>query len=291
MIDNLEIIVYLAAFPFIVWGLLAAFGLIMRGLSTAACPYCWRRIPRDVWKHGTPCPECGANIAEGVDSHSLVESMGLCRVCGITKQCIELWDGQTYCHSCIVQRSPRLLQEANGGQLAEEIPPAAGAATRRILLQLSSVLGGLAAVFIAPLLMAGKWMEALEAYATAILFLSPFIILYTGAVASAFWWARPKTIAWRGKLIVQHNFGLIVAPLAQCTWHEGRQWHMTLWNFGFLLRGPALILVLPKDVVKGGDRMAVGFTNETREVWRSFLELAGVPRTTKLWWWERKRAA
>ena len=161
----------------------------------------------------------------------------------------------------------------------------------RMFLFLSSFLGCLVALAIVPLLIAGKWMEALQMYAAAMLMLSPFIIMFTAAAPAAYLWARPKTIAWKGKLIVQQSFGLIVASLADCTWHEGRQGHMTVWKLGCLLRGPAVILVLPKEVAKAGDRLAVGFTDETREVWRSFLELAEVPQTAKLWWWERKKVA
>jgi hypothetical protein len=45
-----------------------------------------------------------------------------------------------------------------------------------------------------------------------------------------------------------------------------------------LQRGRALIVELPAETAHG-DRAAVGFTQETLDIWKSFFAIAGVPRT------------
>jgi hypothetical protein len=101
---------------------------------------------------------------------------------------------------------------------------------------------------------------------------------------------RLKVIAWNRQLIVRLGTRLLVAPLTDCTWHEGKVSDMTVWQFAFLLRGPALIVEFPKETAKDGNRVAVGYTDDTRDLWKSFFEIAGISQTLrKQWWWSRRK--
>jgi len=86
-------------------------------------------------------------------------------------------------------------------------------------------------------------------------------------------------MAWNRQLIIRIGTRLIVVPLADCKWREGKLSQMTLWSYAFLLRGSVLIVKLPKEKSKDGFLVAVGYTNETREIWKSFFEIAEVPQS------------
>lgn len=89
---------------------------------------------------------------------------------------------------------------------------------------------------------------------------------------------------WRSRLVMREGSVVHAFSLSGCTWKEGRLAQMTIWKWGFLLSGRALILELPKEITRQegvGDRMAVGFTPQSYELWKSFFILADIPQTSR----------
>jgi len=47
-------------------------------------------------------------------------------------------------------------------------------------------------------------------------------------------------------------------------------------KYGFLIRGKAIIIEMPRTIAPEGNRLAVGFSDESSRVWRAFLTLSEV---------------
>ena len=278
----------LVAFPVFVGGLATLMIVLHRRSSSCDCPYCYRRIPKDALRKGVPCPECGAELAESDHAIATDQSNHVCRECGASVDCVELWDGETYCTPCISENSPRLSDAVGSNHLAEEMPYSITAVTWKMFLFAFATIGGFAAIIALPFAIGGNWPKALQGFGVVLLIGSPVILLWTGAGAAAMPLMRLRVMAWNRQLIVRLGTRLLIAPLAECSWHEGKLSQMTVWTYAFLLRGPALIVELPKGAAKDGNRVAVGFTEDTFGVWQSFFTIAGIPRTPpKQSWWSR----
>ena len=289
--DNMFIVI-LVTFPVVVGGLVTLILLLSYRMSSRECPHCFRRIPKDALDKGVPCPECGTELAESDYAIPTDLTNHPCRECGASIDCVELWDGETYCTTCVEKHSPQLLELVGSKQLTEDMPYSIGAVTLRMFLFGFAVIGGFATIVALPFAIGGNWQKALQFFGVILLIGSPVILLKTCAGAAAMPLMRLKVMAWNRQLIVRLGTSLLIAPLAECSWHEGKLSQMTVWKYAvLLLRGPALIVELPKETAKHGNRVAVGYTPETFDIWQSFFTIAGVPRTPpkQSWWSRRKR--
>ncbi len=292
--DNM-ILAILVAFPVVVVGFFVVIELLQRRLGSTECPHCFQRIPKDAFKHGLPCLECGAVLAEAqsrVDTSRLPRA---CRKCVTGDDCLELWDGEVYCRNCIGKQSSRLLQAAESDQLGEEMSYSIPSIAWRMFLFAMATMIGFSTLVAVLLIVAGGGREAPGAFAVVLVISSPVIVMFTAGVSIALPLLRPKTIVWNRQLIVRLGSQLRVSSLAECRWYEGRMSQVNVWGSGFLLRGKALIVEIPNVKTGEGNRMAVGCTDESREIWKSFFELAEIPqkRRKQSWWssWFRPRAS
>lgn len=272
----------LLSFPVMV-GLLAALMVFLHRLvSSTACPHCYRRIPKDAINNVVPCPDCGVELGGTRICLSPGEFDDVCRVCDTPLrhiQSVELWDGHRYCRPCVEQHAPCLIQFTNSDLLSEDMPFSIPAiASRMFLFVLTSTTGFAGAIGLL-FVIAGHWQEALGGFVVFLLGGLSVTLLWTGAAAFAMPLLRPKLMAWKGKFIVRFGTRLLVAPLMECSWNEGRVAQMTVWKYSFLLRGAAVIVELPKGNSMKRRRVAVGFTPDTFDAWKSFFTIAGVPRT------------
>ena len=278
----------IATFPIVVLGGVALLLYISHVRCLAECPHCFQRIPKIAFEEGLPCIECGEMLAS--DSGTVVERefSDRCRRCESTAEVIELWDGGIYCKSCVESSAPELRESIGSVQFSESMPYSVRALTWRMLkytcvwsIAFGALFGAFTAVF-APLQM------ALEASGWMLMFADMVGGMYVVATAAAMPVLRPRIMAWKGKLIFRFGTRLLVAPINDCRWSEGKLSEMTIWSLAFLLRGPAIIIEVPKDVTKDGNQIAAGFTKGTLKTWKSFLSLAGIPqRTPKRAWWRR----
>ena len=280
-------IVWLITFPVIVGGAATLLSLLTRRFTSRECPQCLQRIPKSAFTNSVPCPECGAELTVSERTSPDFGSNSVCGKCGRSVGCVTLWDGKSYCAICIGEQSPQLLNAVAASMYAEVIPCSIGTlAWRMFLFSVASIgsIAGTMALLVG--LLSGDWQNALTGIAVILLLGLPVIVLFTAGGPLQLAFARFKVIAWNGLLIVRHDMRLLIAPLADCTWREGKQSQMTLHRYAFLMRGPALIVELPKTIAKEGNYVAVGCTDETREVWRSFFEICAIPHSPqkKAWW-------
>ncbi len=51
---------------------------------------------------------------------------------------------------------------------------------------------------------------------------------------------------------------------------------MNLSSCAIALRGPAIVVELPYSLTRRGNRIAVGLSDDTYKIWKSFFTIAGV---------------
>ncbi len=231
-------------------------------------------IPRDAEKLGLPCPECTQHLGAATDSAPATAD---CCLCQSTHTTTVLWDGNAYCHCCITAVSPALLAAALIPVLAEELPYRVPEIATRAFWYMVRLVVGFAAFWgvlaaIASGIRDGAWF-----FGIWLLCGIPVILLWTSAASIALPLMKTKTMAWRGKLIVRLGSGLLVAQLTDISWRDGVMSEHTIWKFSNLLRGPSLIVELPKSVSPEGNCVAVGCTPDAMEVWRAFFTISKVP--------------
>ena len=267
--------------------LASIFIYLSRRFSSVPCPHCFKSIPKDTHKYSVPCPECSSIISGPLVTAATPEE---CVQCKSTSRVTPLWDGNVYCRSCIVDQSPALLAAAHNDLYTETLPYRVGDLAKRALWYLLRLIGGFAAFFGLPMVITSGIADG--AFLFGVLFLcgTPVILLWTMALSAALPLMRIKMTVWRGQMIVRVGTHLLVAPLADCSWRDGEMSELTIWKFGFLLRGPSIIVELPKSVSPDGNCVAVGCTSAALEIWRSFFTIAGVPvmpRKSKRSWFKK----
>ena len=251
-------------------------------------PHCFRRISKGVLEQAIPCPECGVLHSDiHIVSSQIVDSKcSNCKQEIIGGDSVRLWDAKTYCVACITKQSHHLLQICDEPQLAEVTPHSAWKLSVNMFFFLTFGVFCFATVVSVPLALIGKFLLAAQGFGVIFLIGTPVILLFTVGAGLAFAFVRPKTYVWNGKLIVRLGAKMIVAPLAECTWAKGRASELTVLPYGFLFRGPAIIIDLPKQPGPQGNRLTVGLTPATFKAWESFLSLAAIPPISekKTWW-------
>lgn len=270
---------------FLGFGLLGAILIYAeRRLTSMPCPYCLEPIPKDVSKKGVPCPECEHPPER---SDVFIESSGECSLCQSANPSVNLWDGQSYCESCVQEVSPSLIATSNDYMLSEDLPyetrtilKRAGWFYFRVILAWSLMWG-------VPLAITSGLADGLFVFGMWFLLGTPIVILWSIASSLSFPLANIRTMVWHGQLLIRMGTSLHVVPLRDCSWYEGVMSDTTVLKTGLFLRGPSLVIELPKRDFKEGNMLAVGCTPESREIWRAFLTIADVPvsykQTTRTW--------
>jgi hypothetical protein len=280
MNQDLIVLATLIGFPIGSWALFVLGSKLSRKLSCRECPYCFEQISKNVWHLSIPCPECGV-FPESGERPRTDPSRQSCRRCGEPASCRTIWDGHPYCVRCLSEASTDLPAAAEAPVLVDSLPTSSGAAIWRMLGFSSLIVAGFAGTIAALVLLCGQpWQFALESFAVILLIGSPMILAFTWGAARAPAIVRLRTMAWNGQLLVLFGDHIFAAPLAHCVWQEGRIQDMVGWNFCTFLRGPVLLIDLPTETKGRLRRVPVGFTDDSRSLWRAFFELADVPRAS-----------
>lgn len=270
---------------FLGFGLLGAI-LIYAGrrLASMPCPYCLESIPKDVSKKGVPCPEC-EHPPERCDV--IIEPNGECPLCQSANPSVDLWDGQSYCESCVQDVSPNLLATSDDYIFSEDLPfEIRGILTRAGWFYFRLILGW-AFLWGIPVAITGGLADGLFIFGMWFLLRTPIVILWSIAASLSFPLANIRTMVWQNQLLIRMGTSLHAVPLQNCSWYEGEMSDTTVLKTGLFLRGPSLVIDLPKRDFKEGNNLAVGCTPEALEVWRAFLTIDNVPvgykMTTRTW--------
>jgi hypothetical protein len=173
--------------------------------------------------------------------------------------------------------SPALLAAADQPLFSEELPYRVSDIAKRSIWHFFRAIAGFAALIGVPVAIFSGFADGVFIFGVLFLVGTPVILLFSLAASAALPLMRIKMIVWRGKFIVRTGTHMLVADLTDCSWREGRLSDLTIWNLDFLLRGPSLIVVLPKSISPDGNCVAVGCTLATLEIWRSFFTIARVP--------------
>lgn len=80
---------------------------------------------------------------------------------------------------------------------------------------------------------------------------------------------------------------MVAASLPECKWFVGKVSHMTVLKLAFLIGGPAIIVEIPRALAGEGNRVAVGFTQETFKTWQAFLQLSRIPELPPKGGWKK----
>lgn len=282
-----RVMLLLLSIPILVGSLVTLIVLIARRATSCECPYCFRRIPKQAVEQQVPCPECGALLSDApiAFDQDVVSTCNHCKQGIGGDESVRLWDAKTYCLPCLKEHAPGLLVFCRESQLAEVMPYSAWKLSAKMFCFVAFAIGCFATLVSLPIALMGKLLLAAQRFGVIFLIGSPVILLWSIGAGAAFSIVRPKTYAWSGKLIVCFGTQMIVAPLTECSWGEGKASNLTVLAYGFLFRGPAIIIDLTKQPGRQGNRLTVGLTPELFGVWASFLSLAAIPRLPEKTTW------
>ena len=206
-----------------------------------------------------------------------------CQSCGSTRvasRFIKLWDGKEYCVDCIQRESPALLEHAEAAEtLAETISYPVVKLAVIWAFTFTVAWGSLWLIFPLISIIGGKkdFVESLQAWAFITGLGLPVIAVFAIAHACAYVLNRPTVSVAGGELTVRQRGKSETVTLSRCEWYVGRISQMNVLQNTAILRNPAIIIVLPHADGKDARNVAVGFTNETRQIWESFLTLSKSP--------------
>jgi hypothetical protein len=123
--------------------------------------------------------------------------------------------------------------------------------------------------------------EAAKYWAIGMVFLPPFVAVFTAAATAGCALNRPTIRVDAGELTVTQRKETDRVPLSQCEWYVGKVSHNTILEKATIIQAPCVIVVLPPtDEKEPGSKVAVGITEAEREIWDAFLRLTGVPQRT-----------
>jgi len=271
---------------FIGFGLLGAVLVyVERRLTSVSCPHCFKSIPKDTLKKRVPCPECEHPLQ---DLDVETKPTGECSLCQSQNPNATLWDGHSYCESCVGDVSPALLPLADNYMLSEELPYQIRVIGKRACWLYLRFVGGLPALILGfPMAITGGLKDGLFIGGFLLSIGVPVALVWSLASSFSLPLMKLKTMIWRGQLILRMGTHLYVMPLNDCSWYEGVMSDITIWQHGHLLRGPSLVIELPKSEFPEGNRLVVGCTSDSLEIWRAFLTIAKVPvgykKTPRTW--------
>lgn len=268
-------------FPLMIGVLVTSAVFFAWRFSTVPCPCCHKRIPKDVIKNSVPCPECGEVTGEDSCDTSNTGAGNVCHKCNETTSCRKLWDGESYCQSCLETFAPALLKHVEEKWYCEEANFSIKQVAQRILLFYIGIPGCLVTLTVI-YECKGNLLCALQGTFLFLLFFLPVISLILVASIAGMAMGRPKVILWNGKLIVHTGPQLLMTPLSNCQWREGLVAFDSNMKLAFLLPGNALLIQYKEDKYGPVTRIAVGFTPESNEIWRQLFTLAEIPQESPM---------
>ena len=254
------------------------------------CPGCSTKIFLSRFKSGKACPTCGftTKFATGPTAADLGQQCHECSLELTARDAVQLWDGETYCLSRVGRTSELLLARASKcPQFQEIIRPSFreifGADLKWSVANVSCAL---------VTLMTFIWIFGFVISVSMIV----VTLLYLAAAMKYYKrFPRHVAIAIRdGILMSQSNKSIADFALKDCVWFETQ--HARIWvnNYGpsyhysrsikavpqnLLMHGPAIVIRTPPRWQCGhSGQIAVGFSAESYEIWRSMLTIAGLPK-------------
>lgn len=209
------------------------------------------------------------------------EVLEICERCGaMGAPGILLWDDRRYCSRCLGERSKRLAEYARQHEiLTETVPFTTWEVIRKYVLSWPLIVVGLfGPVLLCTAIIQKAWKESFIGAAVLGSIGALVGFLFGFATAHALKKQRP-TFAVRGKYLFITDPSCeepMAFPLDACEWYRGRVSHMSLQVM--LPDAPAINIVLPDDADEDETVIAVGYSEEMRELWEAFLSIAGVPQ-------------
>jgi hypothetical protein len=203
---------------------------------------------------------------------------------------LPLWDRQSYCADCLQAATPALLGAARTmSELREELH----FPLRRVFWSwfrfLTLASGSVGLIFPLIILLSDpiRFGAGLLAWAGLALLGLPVLVVFAAAATLGARDNRPTVSVVDGAVVLTRGRSTEVVPLSDCEWVLGNVSQMTVMTQVAVLSDPAVILVLPSDADAVPRRVAVGLTDETREIWTAFLRLSKTPERTA---WPSPRA-
>jgi len=213
-----------------------------------------------------------------------------CRVCAATDQLLKLWDGNKYCESCVAGLSKRLLEAIrNGEPISEQMPDYGEEVAKRVVWHgRLAILAWMAMCLISGVCVGGLRalpVSALCAVVVAAVSGFPVVWIVSRGVRRLFAEVRTTVAVLDGVVSVENERGVVSFPLEHVRWRTGWLREAKLegkelvgWrNVCFLPNQKVLLLTTYGKRKRVKHSVAVGFTDSSAELWKSFLSLARIP--------------
>ena len=136
------------------------------------------------------------------------------------------------------------------------------------------------------------FMQGLAGAGVGILIVAPMVLVYAAADAMRYRSTRPTVAVSNGTFSLRlGDESYRECPLLACRWFLGSMSQMDVVRKVPMPSGPAILIVVPPTAEEPREEyVAVGYSDQTRAIWKSFLELAGVERRAEWeseWSWKR----
>jgi hypothetical protein len=257
--------------------------------ATVPCRMCHKRLPADIRKHRVRCIFCSEWPLEPDQSdypdfeREPQSTPGDCPRCAmpIGPNGISLWDQHWYCRDCVAACGPELLTLALRAQPLREIEPVrlGICAARAWLIGSFAIVLAFAGGMSLFLLAAG--MRPLDAAGMlgVLLFIGivPASVRATGGFLAGILF-RPAAEVRAGEF-VSFSGRVTVWPIAKCEWRGGELREKFDWPLNRVpgARLPVLFVKL-RASSEDDPQIAVGYRDQSRRIWKAFLELSGLPK-------------
>ena len=248
-------------------------------MISGECPNCGTPLQRSRIKKGLPCPICTFS-PEGTQLAALrsPEADVTCGACGaIVDDKVRLWDGKWYCPKCIARVDSALLEHARKDSHFREQVQVSEWLIARSIVKVVAILVLCVAIATALLSLITKSPGFAIGSFLFLVCLGAFVVpAFAMVVVLGLRSQRPALTVFNGQIMVHVGKRVMDAPLADCAWFEGEASQMNISTCAIALSGPAIVVELPRVFSFRSYRVAVGFTEDTYGLWKSFFMIAGV---------------
>jgi hypothetical protein len=214
-------------------------------------------------------------------------SIPLCHYCSLPINIgipLVLWDGETYCTSCVDTVDPMLSEYARTHNELAETLTAENFRFSRILTNPQGVIFSLGCLCIFAAvcaIFADTWDTPVFCLSFCCLGFYLVICFLAFAIFQTDYFTAlerlPRTVrVSERKLVIESDTQSLSLTLAECDWYPG---YSDLGDTSFLRRCPAIIVYHPESKF-----LAIGLTPEMYRVWYAFLTLSGVRNLGRFPW-------